>query len=488
MPPKKRTAAEAASTPQASRRRSGRIGLSGKKSTYFEGNDDDDGSDELSTVQPPRKAAKTQAMPKRGRKVESDDDDDELLYKDEKSESGMDSGDDGDGYVEDKEESEDEDEDDPESEESPAPVVQKRGRGRGRPPKTPTPTKAKTAASAKKSAAKPRVSDAGTTKGRGRPKSQGKAETKAKAKAKAKSEEPEVEEDDDNDDEGDNFISFTPAIPLRDLDGVDYEDERLHKNTFLFLKDLKVNNNRKWLKANDKEYRRALKDWESFVETITEKVIEVDDTIPELPIRDVIFRIYRDIRFSKDQTPYKPHFSAAWSRTGRKGPYAGYYVHAEPGRCMVGGGIWHPDADSLASLRASVDERPHRIRRVLMDPTFRKTFLPDAKPNEKSVIAAFVAKNQENALKTKPKGFHPEHRDIELLKLRNYTIGTQIEEADFTTEDAQDKIMRTISAMVGFISFLNSVVRPDPNVDSDSDEPEGGPDGQEQKDEDDEEA
>ncbi|KAI0888145.1 uncharacterized protein GGS22DRAFT_93754 [Annulohypoxylon maeteangense] len=460
MPPKKRTAAEAASIPQTSRRRSGRIGLSGKKSTYFEAADDD-GSDELSTVMPPRKAAKTQATPKRGKKAASDDD--ELLYEDEKSESEIDSGDDGDGYVEDKEESDD---DNSESEGSLPPVAQKRGRGR--PAKTPTPTKA----TAKKSAAKPRVSDAGAAKGRGRPKAQGKAV--AKAKAKTKSEESDAEEDDDDDDDDDdeeeNLITFIPAVKLRDLDGVDYEDERLHKNTFLFLKDLKANNNRKWLKANDKEYRRSLKDWESFVETLTEKIIEADDTIPELPIKDVVFRIYRDVRFSKDQTPYKPHYSAAWSRTGRKGPYACYYVHAEPGRCIIGGGIWHPDAEALALLRASVDERPHRIRRVLMNPTFRKTFLPEAKANEKSVLAAFAAKNQENALKKKPKGFHPEHRDIELLKLRNYTIGTEIEEADFTTDDAQEKIMRVISAMVEFVSFLNSVVKPDPNVDSDSDE------------------
>ncbi|KAI0894746.1 hypothetical protein F4806DRAFT_472435 [Annulohypoxylon nitens] len=473
MPPKKRSAAEATSTPQTSRRRSGRIGLSGRKSTYFETVDDAEDTDELSKVAPPRKAAKMQATSIRGKKTEIRD---ELLDEEEKSESEFDSGDDGDGYVEDKEESEDESEDD---ELSPPPVAQKRGRGR--PAKTPTPTKAAAAkaASAKKASAKARVSDAGASKGR--PKAQSKA--KAKPKAKAKSEESEVEEDDDDDDDDDedNLITFIPALKLRDLDGVDYEDERLHKNTFLFLKDLKVNNNRKWLKENDKEYRRSLKDWESFVETLTEKIIEVDDTVPELPIKDVVFRIYRDVRFSKNKTPYKAHYSAAWSRTGRKGPYAAYYVHAEPGHCMIGGGLWHPEAESIARLRASIDERPHRIRRVLMNPTFRKTFLPNAKANEKSVIAAFAAKNKEYALKTKPKGFHPEHRDIELLKLRNYTIGTTIDDSDLTAEDAQDKIMQVISAMVEFITFLNSVVRPDPNIDSDSDEPADGAGEQEEE-------
>ena len=92
------------------------------------------------------------------------------------------------------------------------------------------------------------------------------------------------------------------------------------------------------------------------------------------------------------------------SRTGRKGPYACYYVHCEPGgHCFVGGGLWHPDKDAIAKLRASIDERPHRIRRVLSSPQFRRTFLPKAKDgDDKSIIAAFTAANKENALKTRP--------------------------------------------------------------------------------------
>jgi uncharacterized protein (DUF2461 family) len=90
------------------------------------------------------------------------------------------------------------------------------------------------------------------------------------------------------------------------------------------------------------------------------------------------------------------------SRTGRKGPYACYYVHCEPGSCFVGGGLWHPEKDALAKLRANIDERPHRIRRVLMNPQFRSTFFPTTKHDEKAVLAAFAASNQENALKTRP--------------------------------------------------------------------------------------
>ncbi|KAI1480921.1 hypothetical protein F4774DRAFT_376463 [Daldinia eschscholtzii] len=454
MAPKKRTLAETASTPETtrnSRRRSNRISLSSKKSTYFEDNDDSD--EEL----PPRKATKTGAKEKsssRRKKNIEESDDDELQYNNAENTS------------------EDEDEDvasveDDSGSEANMPVTQKRGRGR--PPKGQT----KTSTTAKK----PK-------------KAQGPERTNTTAKArnstKAKKEADSEEESDDDDDDEENRITFIPAIQLRDTNGVEYEDTRLHKNTFLFLKDLKANNQRSWLKKYDGEYRRSLKDWESFVETLTNRIIEADETIPWLPVKDVVFRIYRDIRFSKDQTPYMPHYSAAWSRTGRKGPYACYYVHVEPGRCMVGGGLWHPENDSLARLRASVDERPHRISRVLMNPAFRKTFLPNAKAaNEKSVIAAFAAHNQSNALKTKPKGFHPDHKYIELLKLRNYTISKQIDESDLLADDAQDRIMSVISAMVEFVTFLNSVVRPDPDADSDSDEGDGGT--EEQEDEEDEE-
>lgn len=133
-------------------------------------------------------------------------------------------------------------------------------------------------------------------------------------------------------------------------------------------------------------------------------MIAKDPTIPELPIRDVVFRIYRDIRFSKDPTPYKPHYSAAFSRTGRKGPYACYYVHCDPGSCFVGGGLWMPDAGRLAKLRASIDERPQRWRRVLAGESFRRMFLPGAKEgDEEACVKAFAKHNKENALKTKPK-------------------------------------------------------------------------------------
>ncbi|KAJ4415022.1 hypothetical protein N0V82_007604 [Gnomoniopsis sp. IMI 355080] len=300
--------------------------------------------------------------------------------------------------------------------------------------------------------------------------------------------ESDAEEVDDEDDEdAPPRVTITPLVKLREIGGVPYEESRLHKNTLLFLKDLKANNKRSWLKSNDKEYRRSLDDFHSYVTTLTTRITTLDPTIPELPIKDVIFRVYRDIRFSKDPTPYKPYYSAAFSRTGRKGPYACYYVHCEPGSSFVGGGLWQPDAAALAKLRRSIDRQPQRWREMLAEDRFRKVFLPGVKAGDREgCVKAFCKSNKEGALKTKPKGFDADHRDIELLKLRNFTIGKKgLPDSIFTDEDGQDKIGEIIRAMVGFVTFLNDVVMPDPNLDdtdSSSDEEEEGEEGEEDND------
>ncbi|KAK3902674.1 hypothetical protein C8A05DRAFT_15289 [Staphylotrichum tortipilum] len=315
------------------------------------------------------------------------------------------------------------------------------------------------------------------------------------------------ESDEEFDEDAPPKVTFIPLPKLRDTGGIEYADDRLHPNTLAFLKDLKANNKRTWLKAHDAEYRRALKDWESYVMSLTETITILDPTIPELPVKDVNFRIYRDIRFSKDPTPYKPHFSAAFSRTGRKGPYACYYIHLEPSACFIAGGLWHPDAAALARLRASIDERPRRWRRVLNDTRFREIFLDlsttttfektdkgktkakgkkqlpkekqevDDEPPEEAAVKAFAARNQEGALKMRPKGFIPDHRDMALLKLRNFTIGQKIPDKVFTSAGAVGEtgdVGAVVGALVGFVTHLNKIVMPDPDEDDeDSDEEEG---------------
>ncbi|KAF4234561.1 hypothetical protein CNMCM6805_008536 [Aspergillus fumigatiaffinis] len=253
---------------------------------------------------------------------------------------------------------------------------------------------------------------------------------------------------------------FIKKPKARDPGDIPYQDHTLHPNTMLFLQDLAKHNDRQWLKAHDADYRASKKDWETFVESLTEKISELDNTIPELPAKDIVFRIHRDIRFSKDPTPYKTHFSAAWSRTGRKGPYAAYYVHLQPGSCFV-------EADKLALLREDIDHNSHRLKAVLRRPDMRREFFNGIPDDEKKAVQGFVSQNKESALKTKPKGYEADNENIELLRLRSFTIGKPLSDSELMASNVQERIAAIIGVMEPFVTYLNSVVMPDP-VDQDS--------------------
>ncbi|RYO20213.1 hypothetical protein AA0121_g3688 [Alternaria tenuissima] len=293
----------------------------------------------------------------------------------------------------------------------------------------------------------------------------------------------------------------------RDAGDTPYLDHTIHPNTMLFLKDLAANNDRQWLKLHDPDFRVSFQDFITFAEKVSDKIIEADETIPELPVKDVIYRIYRDIRFSKDPTPYKTYFSAAWSRTGRKGPYAHYYVQVQPkGGSFVGGGFWQPDATTLAKLRRDIDRKPHKFKAVLTDAGIREAFLGGVKDDEKKAVKAFtsLSMNQSNALKRNPKasplcfafpcirlsyqtsvtkqedasqlpisckgrGYDHDHKDIELLRLRNFTMGRKLTDDEIVGVGGLERVGELVANMVPFITYLNSIAMPDDDTSDSSD-------------------
>ncbi len=142
---------------------------------------------------------------------------------------------------------------------------------------------------------------------------------------------------------------------------------------------------------------------------------------------------------------------------------------------MAGGGLWHPSGQALAQLRASIDERPGWWRRVLGEQVFGETFLglgssssskskgkqggkkqgeKGLEGREEKAIKAFAERNKEGALKTRPKGFVSDHRDMALLKLRNFTVGKKLGDGVFTAEGGQEEVAGVVGAMVGFVSAL----------------------------------
>ncbi|KAI9044920.1 DUF2461 domain-containing protein [Aspergillus affinis] len=247
---------------------------------------------------------------------------------------------------------------------------------------------------------------------------------------------------------------FIKKPKAKDAGNIPYEDHTLHPNTLEFLEALSENNERTWLKAHDADYQTARKDWESFVVSLSEKISDVDSTIPELPAKDL------------------PYFSAAWSRTGKKGPYASYYVHCQPGSCIIGAGMWQPDADQLALIREDIDRNSHGLKAVLNEKDMRREIFNGVPDDEEEAVNAFLDQNKKTALKTKPKvgvsfpcdpvaGYDVDNENIKLLRLRNFTICKSLADDDFRSPDAQAKIAALIGIVEPFVTYLNGVVMPD---------------------------
>ncbi|HOW83368.1 MAG TPA: DUF2461 domain-containing protein [Spirochaetota bacterium] len=148
----------------------------------------------------------------------------------------------------------------------------------------------------------------------------------------------------------------------------------IKKSTLDFLKGLGANNNREWFKAHRADYDRARADFELFLGCLISLVAKFDPPVGRLAPEDCMFRIYRDTRFSRDKTPYKTNFGAVLSPGGNRMSPAGYYVHIEPGSCMAGGGIYHPDPEVLYRVRQKIDREFTAFRKIITGKSFTKYF------------------------------------------------------------------------------------------------------------------
>ena len=130
----------------------------------------------------------------------------------------------------------------------------------------------------------------------------------------------------------------------------------LQQATITFLTKLSKNNNKPWFDKNRDAYAIAKDDYEVLVDNLLVALSAVEPVFKEQKAKDCVFRIFRDVRFSKDKTPYKPNFGAFFSKGGRKYPGAGYYLHVEPGgKSFAGGGLWMPEAPILKAVRQEID-------------------------------------------------------------------------------------------------------------------------------------
>lgn len=216
------------------------------------------------------------------------------------------------------------------------------------------------------------------------------------------------------------------------------------ENILQFLKELTINNNREWFNENKVRYDRLRKEFEKISSNLIVEISKFDEEIKHVEVKDCVFRIYRDIRFSHDKTPYKTHFGVyIASAGGRKSQRSGYYLHLDPTGCFVGSGVWCPDAVVLKALRQSVYDNIDELNDIRSNPDFSRYF------------TSFF---EEDKLKTVPKGFPKDFPEAELLKLKHYLVEYKLDEKLVNEADFVPKVADIFRQAYPFNKFLNYTV------------------------------
>ena len=210
-------------------------------------------------------------------------------------------------------------------------------------------------------------------------------------------------------------------------------------STLQFLEKLAKNNNKDWFDKHREEYATAKKDFESLVTRLLDELCTIEPALANQTHKDCIFRIFRDVRFSKDKTPYKAHFGAFFSRGGRKFNGAGYYIHIEPGKSFAGGGLWMPDGALLKAVRQEIDYNFDEFKSIINNAAFKKLF--------KNV--------QGEQLKTLPQGYMADNPAIDYLKMKSYTVGHNLADKDVSGKGFVAKCAGVFSTMRPLVDFLN---------------------------------
>jgi uncharacterized protein (TIGR02453 family) len=208
-----------------------------------------------------------------------------------------------------------------------------------------------------------------------------------------------------------------------------------------FLKDIARHNDRVWFERNKSRYLEAKAGFEDVVGAVLKELVKFDAGLGGLDARKLPFRIYRDVRFSKDKRPYKTNMGAGFSPNGKLVQEPGYYLHIQPGnKSFVAGGIYMPDAANLTSIRQEIDYNPDGLKKILSAKAFKKFF---------------DGFDEFDKLKTAPKGYPKDHPDIEWLKLKSLIVSMPLTDKQVTDK----KFVTTVATACKNIKPLNNYIR-----------------------------
>lgn len=217
----------------------------------------------------------------------------------------------------------------------------------------------------------------------------------------------------------------------------------INPDTFHFLKLLKKNNDREWFEKNRGKFELAKADFSLFINELIEQLGKINPALKGQQAKDVVFRIYRDVRFSKNKDPYKLNFGAYLCEGGKKSDKPGFYLQIQPdGKSFAGGGCWMPQGPQLKAVRQEIQFHTADFKKIIENKNFKANFksLSDIK------------------LKTIPKGFSKDDPHIEWYKYTSYIVEHHYTDKEVLAKDFLKQIAETYKAMYPLLTFLNRAI------------------------------
>lgn len=216
----------------------------------------------------------------------------------------------------------------------------------------------------------------------------------------------------------------------------------IQKESLAFLSDLKENNDREWFHENKNRYDNYKQNYLDFAQELLEKMVLLDSSLSNLEVKNCVFRINRDIRFSKNKTPYKTHLAVWFSAGAKKDNLAGYYLHLEDGKSFVAGGLYWPEAEALSKIRKEISFFQNDLEEILGESKFKLTYHG-------------LERDENNSLKTAPKNYEKDHPAIEFLRLKSFVASAKIDNKDIVKKDFAEKVAQQMSILKPLVDFLN---------------------------------
>ena len=212
--------------------------------------------------------------------------------------------------------------------------------------------------------------------------------------------------------------------------------QAIPKNTISFLKELKLNNNRDWFNENKERFNAILSEVKIFAQEVNDS-LNVSDDIEKLKI----FRIYRDLRFSKDKTPYKKNIGMAFHRS-KPELRGGYYLEISADESFIAVGFWNPNKKDLLRIRKEIEIDGQEFKRIINQKKI-KDIWGDLRGDE---------------VKTSPKGFNSDHEHIDLIKKKQFIFIKKLKEKDILDEKFQKELVNYFESIRPFFDYMSEVL------------------------------